>query len=448
MQRNFTPKKKKKKKKGIVHLSLSMNPKNVVLILISASMKMVSPPGPFLAGSGPKYVKAIADILGEPLSKEEIEELVSSCNKTKRQLNMGRDGLTHNMLENIHAHWKRRRVCKIKCKGVCTVDMDNVREKLEEKTGGKIIYSKGGVIYLFRGRNYNYRTRPRFPLMLWRPVTPVYPKLVQRVPEGLTLEEVTEMRKKARSLMPICKLAKNGVYCSLAKNVREAFDACELVRINCQGLNPSDYRKIGAKLKDLIPCVLLSFEQEHILMWRGREWKSSIPEAKDKPNRGMETVANNPPIAAVSEDQESSSPSNNLGSTNKPWTEGVLLLRNQAIESGSALILDDSCLDADIPTNKQETVPCTSLSPFAQFSSLSLSFTKGFIFLSSSAINSKKKICLVDFAAIIGVLLCLSFCCDYRRFVVSFCIEVAGEVMPYISLAVCKTVSAMIREVV
>lgn len=44
---------------------------------------------------------------------------------------LGRDGLTHNMLDNIHAHWKRRRVCKIKCKGVCTVDMDNVRHQLE-----------------------------------------------------------------------------------------------------------------------------------------------------------------------------------------------------------------------------------------------------------------------------------------------------------------------------
>lgn len=44
---------------------------------------------------------------------------------------LGRDGLTHNMLDNIHAHWKRRRVCKIKCKGVCTVDMDNVRQQLE-----------------------------------------------------------------------------------------------------------------------------------------------------------------------------------------------------------------------------------------------------------------------------------------------------------------------------
>lgn len=44
---------------------------------------------------------------------------------------IGRDGLTHNMLDNIHALWKRRRVCKIKCKGVCTVDMDNVCQQLE-----------------------------------------------------------------------------------------------------------------------------------------------------------------------------------------------------------------------------------------------------------------------------------------------------------------------------
>lgn len=42
---------------------------------------------------------------------------------------------------------------------------------------------------------------------------------------------------------------KNGVYFNLVKNVREAFEECELVRINCQGLNKSDYRKIGAKLR-------------------------------------------------------------------------------------------------------------------------------------------------------------------------------------------------------
>lgn len=42
---------------------------------------------------------------------------------------------------------------------------------------------------------------------------------------------------------------KNGVYCNLVKHVREAFEECELVRVNCQGLNKSDTRRIGAKLK-------------------------------------------------------------------------------------------------------------------------------------------------------------------------------------------------------
>ncbi|XP_009796721.1 CRS2-associated factor 1, chloroplastic [Nicotiana tabacum] len=455
-------------------------------------VKPVQAPGPFLAGSGPKYVRSREEVLGEPLTKEEMMQLIDSCKKTTRQLNIGRDGLTHNMLENIHAHWKRKRVCKIKCKGVCTVDMDNVCDKLEEKTGGKIIYHKGGLIYLFRGRNYNYKTRPRFPLMLWRPVTPVYPRLVQRVPEGLTLEEATEMRKKGRNLIPICKLGKNGVYCDLAKNIREAFEACELVRINCQGMNPSDYRKIGAKLKDLVPCVLISFEQEHILMWRGWDWVSSLPDDKEKPERRKGSKADNaasnyrsfegqlvestsgspsllitemnpcnlsanvsplveedaeyvrsnvteedgskgtylessnkvpldvsavttreeisgsesPPVYAgddtgdnsrilsecktrlddsvvpekvvrsASDDVNKSDSSSlvpltgyevhsvsedtnqcyQLVSSSAPWTEGILLLRKQAIESGSAVLLDDSSLDADIVYERAVTL--------------------------------------------------------------------------------------------
>uniref|UniRef100_A0A2P2LHC7 CRM domain-containing protein n=1 Tax=Rhizophora mucronata TaxID=61149 RepID=A0A2P2LHC7_RHIMU len=66
---------------------------------------------------------------------------------------------------------------------------------------------------------------------------------------------------------------KNGVYNNLVRHVRGAFEECELVRINCRGLNGSDYHRIGAKLKELVPCVLISFEREHILMWRGRDWK-------------------------------------------------------------------------------------------------------------------------------------------------------------------------------
>uniref|UniRef100_A0A7N0ZWH6 CRM domain-containing protein n=1 Tax=Kalanchoe fedtschenkoi TaxID=63787 RepID=A0A7N0ZWH6_KALFE len=318
-------------------------------------VKPVQSPGPFLPGSGPKYVRTREEILGEPLTREEINDMVESCIRTSRQLNIGRDGVTHNMLDNIHAHWKRRRVCKIKCKGVCTVDMDNVKQQLEDKTGGKIIYERGGVLFLFRGRNYNHRTRPRFPLMLWKPVTPVYPRLVKRVPDGLTMEEAVLMRKKGRTLIPICKLGKNGVYKDLVNHVREAFEACELVRINCQGMNGSDYRKIGAKLKELVPCVLVSFENEHILMWRGREWKSSLlsPEVNSTGSESHDAVMTSPlseapeispltiPDTSVAgEDQGITSPSNPMGSEDAIKDSGphvIFKLDDQPFVSASAV---------------------------------------------------------------------------------------------------------------
>ncbi|AEC06956.1 unnamed protein product [Arabidopsis thaliana] len=381
-------------------------------------LKPVQKPGPFRPGVGPRYVYSKEEILGEPLTKEEVRELVTSCLKTTRQLNMGRDGLTHNMLNNIHDLWKRRRVCKIKCKGVCTVDMDNVCEQLEEKIGGKVIYRRGGVLFLFRGRNYNHRTRPRFPLMLWKPVAPVYPRLIQQVPEGLTRQEATNMRRKGRELMPICKLGKNGVYCDLVKNVKEAFEVCELVRIDCQGMKGSDFRKIGAKLKDLVPCVLVSFENEQILIWRGREWKSSLttPDKKgdiledievdtalpedDEPSvspNQSQTMTQNPPLDSMElqndPDGHDLSPStvdssemegtiNSLQSwstkdvteptvdsflrdleepedepetseeISKQSIERVLILMKQAVESGTALVLDAADLDADTVFSK------------------------------------------------------------------------------------------------
>lgn len=60
------------------------------------------------------------------------------------------------MLENIHAHWKRRRVCKIKCKGVCTVDMDNVKQQLEVDAS----------LYIARRITTNYLCYASFPVQI------------------------------------------------------------------------------------------------------------------------------------------------------------------------------------------------------------------------------------------------------------------------------------------
>jgi hypothetical protein len=45
--------------------------------------------------------------------------------------------------------------------------------------------------------------------MLWKPVAPVYPRLVKKVPDGLTPDEATEMRTKGNQLPPICRLGKD-----------------------------------------------------------------------------------------------------------------------------------------------------------------------------------------------------------------------------------------------
>lgn len=212
---------------------------------------------------------------GEPLTNAERKVLAERFQrpKTKMQINLGRDGLTHNMLDVIHNHWKHAEAVRIKCMGVPTVDMKNICTHLEDKTFGKIIHRHGGLLILYRGRYYKPSRRPVVPLMLWKPQEPVYPRLIKTTIEGLSIEETKEMRKRGQSVPALTKLAKNGYYGSLVPMVRDAFLSDELVRIDCKGLPRSDYKRIGCKLRDLVPCILVTFEKEQIVMWRGKNYK-------------------------------------------------------------------------------------------------------------------------------------------------------------------------------
>ncbi|OMO78687.1 hypothetical protein CCACVL1_14188 [Corchorus capsularis] len=214
-------------------------------------------------------------IQGAPLTEAERKILVEKFQKhrTKRQINLGRDGLTHNMLNDIHNHWKLAEAVRIKCLGVPTVDMKNVCTQLEDKTYGKIIQRHGGTLILYRGRNYDYKKRPVIPLMLWKPHEPIYPRLIKTTIDGLSIEETKEMRKRGLATPVLTKLAKNGYYGSLVPMVRDAFLVSELVRIDCTGLERTDYKKIGCKLRDLVPCILVTFEKEQIVVWRGKDYK-------------------------------------------------------------------------------------------------------------------------------------------------------------------------------
>lgn len=249
------------------------------------------------------------------------------------------------MLELIHTHWRRQPVCKVRCLGVPTVDMDNVCRCLEEKSGGKIIHRMGGVVYLFRGRNYNHRKRLQLPVMLWKPAAPVYPKLIQDAPEGLTKEEADEFRIKGKKLLPICKLAKNGVYINLVRDVRTAFEGSILAKIDCRGMHASDYKKIGAKLKELVPCVLLSFDDEQILMWRGKEWKSMYEDETPKRNLPSGNTAD---VTSISDAKTAS------------WCSKMMALWQRAIESGKASVLGRIDLTPDELLTEVESFDNTS----------------------------------------------------------------------------------------
>ncbi|TKY58664.1 CRS2-associated factor 2 [Spatholobus suberectus] len=346
------PLKSKTKKKKKIPLFDSFNPPPPG----TKGVKRVEMPGPFPIRQFPKEGKTREEILGEPLKKWEIQMLVKPMASHNRQVNLGRDGLTHNMLELIHSHWKRRRVCKIRCLGVPTVDMNNVCHHIEEKTGGKIIHQVGGIVYLFRGRNYNYSTRPQYPVMLWKPAAPVYPKLIQDAPGGLTKAEADELRMKGKTLLPICKLAKNGVYTSLVKDVRDAFEGSILVKINCKGLDPSDYKKLGAKLKDLVPCVLLSFDDEQILMWRGKDWKSRYPLPPPAFTPSKAGITGNSENSGETDDNQSKHDGDNVVNT----SQKMLSLWNRAIESSKALLLDEFNLGPDALLEKVEEFEAVS----------------------------------------------------------------------------------------
>ncbi|CAJ1932192.1 unnamed protein product [Sphenostylis stenocarpa] len=151
------------------------------------------------------------------------------------------------MLDDIHNHWKKAEAVRIKCLGVPTLDMDNVCFHLEDKSYGKVIYCNINILLLYRGRNYDPKNRPVIPLMLWKPYAPIYPKLVKNVNE-----------------------ARNGVYVNVVERLRETLKTQEVVRLDCTHVGNSDCKKIGVKLRDLVPCVPILFKDEQIILWRGK----------------------------------------------------------------------------------------------------------------------------------------------------------------------------------
>ncbi|KEH22332.1 hypothetical protein MTR_7g039560 [Medicago truncatula] len=51
------------------------------------------------------------------------------------------------------------------------------------------------------------------------------------------------------------EIFKNGVYIMLVKDAGDAFGRSRFVKIDCKGLDPGDYKKLGSKHKNDFACV-------------------------------------------------------------------------------------------------------------------------------------------------------------------------------------------------
>lgn len=127
------------------------------------------------------------------------------------------------------------------------------------------------ILLLYRGRNYDPKKRPVVPVMLWKPLAPIYPKLVNNIAEGLSFEETKEMRNRGLNSNALMKLTRNGVYVYVVDRVREAFKTEDVLRLDCSHVGTSDCKKIGVKLRDLVPSVPILFKDDQIILWRGKK---------------------------------------------------------------------------------------------------------------------------------------------------------------------------------
>ncbi|CAH2040591.1 unnamed protein product, partial [Thlaspi arvense] len=186
-------------------------------------------------------------------------------------------GVTHNMIDDIHNHWKRAEAVRIKCLGVPTLDMDNVCFHLEDKSGGKIIYRHINILLLYRGRNYDPKKRSIIPIDAVE-TTCTYLSQTLLIISGCLIE--LEVDAHSCSSMSV---GRNGVYVNVVERVREAFQTEQVIRLDCSYMGTSDCKKIGVKLRELVPCVPILFKDEQIILWRGKKGLKRTPVWTHKP---------------------------------------------------------------------------------------------------------------------------------------------------------------------
>ncbi|KAI5079240.1 hypothetical protein GOP47_0004719 [Adiantum capillus-veneris] len=94
----------------------------------------------------------------ESLTAEELHYLKRLGYKHKNYMIMGVRGVFGGVVLNMHLHWKKHQLIKVKCKNYTKEEIHETGEQLARLSGGIVVdVQKGDTIVMYRGRNY---TRP------------------------------------------------------------------------------------------------------------------------------------------------------------------------------------------------------------------------------------------------------------------------------------------------
>jgi RNA-binding protein YhbY len=94
----------------------------------------------------------------ESLTEEELHYLKRLGYKHKNYMILGVRGVFGGVVLNMHLHWKKHQLVKIRCKNFTKEEIDETGKQLARLSGGIVVdVQHGSTIVMYRGRNY---TRP------------------------------------------------------------------------------------------------------------------------------------------------------------------------------------------------------------------------------------------------------------------------------------------------
>lgn len=107
-------------------------------------------------------LKSRTSVAEMTIPQRELRRLRVLALRTKNKTKIGGAGVTQEMVKIIRDKWKSSEIVKLKIEGAPALNMKQMHETLERKTGGLVIWRSGSLVALYRGVGFEARSeRPR-----------------------------------------------------------------------------------------------------------------------------------------------------------------------------------------------------------------------------------------------------------------------------------------------